>query len=415
MRTIRPINKSEIDDFITISANAYPGFPLFSEDSRQRVRERLLQTWHDSGISYFALFEDGAMRGIMRLYDFKMNFLSSRALVGGVGGLAVDLLHKKEKVAADMIRFFLRHYRQKGACLTTLYPFRPDFYRRMGYGYGTKRELYRVKPESLPQGRGDGELVFLTVADKEALQACYERFLARKHGLIERFDFSWDQLLASTEIQIVGIKRQGRLHGYLMYKFEKGPQDHFLNNDIVVREMAYDSAADLLELLRFLHLQADQIDRVIFYTQDEFFYYLLHDPRNDSGNLIPMVYHETNTQGVGIMYRVIDVPRLLQVLQDHNFGNETCRLKINLADSFFPENAGSYTIHFQDGQSSLADDAVYDVAMAIDVSEFSSLIMGAINFTALVELGLVSLSDSRYIDRLDRLFAAPKPICFTEF
>jgi predicted acetyltransferase len=415
MRTIRPISEKEMGDFITIFANAYPGIDVSSQELRRRFRSRMMKTSGDPAVNYYALFENEEMRGIMRLYDFTMNFFSSKALVGGVGGLAVDLLHKKEKVAADMLLFFLQHYREKGACLTALYPFRPDFYRRMGFGYGTKRSLYRVRPDSLPKGPGIAHAAYLTEQDLEAVKACYARFMTRKHGLIERLDFVWEELFASPVLKVVGIKRQGQLSGYLIYKFEKGRQGHFLNNDILVREFVYDEADDLLELMRFLHLQADQIDRVIFYTQDEHFHYLLHDPRNDSGNLLPQVYHESNTQGVGIMYRVIDVPRLFNVLKDHNFGNVTCRLKITLDDSFFPENEGSYVVHFQDGRASINHNGLFDVEIQLDVSDFSSLVVGAINFKHLYEYGLASLSDESYVDSIARLFAAPKPICFTEF
>ena len=86
----------------------------------------------------------------MRLFDFRMTLHETAVSIGGVGGVAVDLAHKKQKVARDMILFFLRHYREKGAALTTLHPFRPDFYRQMGFGHGTKMNQYRVKPASLP-------------------------------------------------------------------------------------------------------------------------------------------------------------------------------------------------------------------------------------------------------------------------
>jgi len=115
------------------------------------------------------------------------------------------------------------------------------------------------------------------------------------------------------------------------------------------------------------------------------------------------------------MYRVIDVPRLFQVLRDHNFGGGTCRLKIVLEDSFFPENAGAYMVNFQNGRASIANSESYDVEIQLDVSEFSSLVVGAINFKALYDFGLATLSDKSYIALLDRLFAAPKPICFTAF
>jgi hypothetical protein len=108
MRTLRPISKKEMDAFITIFANAYPGIDVSSPELRSRFRHRMLKTSGNPIVNYFALFENEEMRGIMRLYDFTMSFLSSKALVRGVGGLAVDLLHKKEKVAADMLLFFLR-------------------------------------------------------------------------------------------------------------------------------------------------------------------------------------------------------------------------------------------------------------------------------------------------------------------
>jgi predicted acetyltransferase len=51
-----------------------------------------------------------------------------------------------------MMLYFLRHYREQGAPLVALYPFRPDFYRQMGFGYGTKMDQHRVKPSALPRG-----------------------------------------------------------------------------------------------------------------------------------------------------------------------------------------------------------------------------------------------------------------------
>ena len=415
MRTTRPISEKELGDYMAIFANAYPGIDLSSPEAWQRFRSRLVRIARDPAVNNFALFEDGEMRGIMRLYDFTMNLLSTRVLVGGVGGLAVDLLHKKEQIAADMLRFYLRHYKAKGACLAALYPFRPDFYRRMGFGYGTKRSLYRIRPDSLPKGPGAGQVSFLTEADRDVLQACYDRFMIRHNGLMERLNYEWDALFATPSLKVVGVWRNNQLSGYLIFKFEKGQGDHFLSNDILVREFIYDSATDLLDLLRFLHLQADQIERIIFYTQDESFHYLFHDPRNDSGNLLPQVYHESNTQGVGIMYRVIDLPRLFEVLEGHSFGHVTYRLKIRLADTFFPEHAGSYIFQFQDGRVSRPHNDLFDGEIRLDVAEFSSLVVGAISFKRLVDYGLATISDESAVDLIDRLFAAPKPICLTEF
>ena len=118
-----------------------------------------------------------------------------------------------------------------------------------------------------------------------------------------------------------------------------------------VRALVYDDAAALAALLGFLRKQADQVGRIIYETQDEAFHHLLNDPRDGSGNLLAGLWHQTNTQGLGIMYRVIDVARLWAVLGDHDFGGVTTRLKLDLSDTFLPENAGIYRIDFNAGRA----------------------------------------------------------------
>jgi predicted acetyltransferase len=285
----------------------------------------------------------------------------------------------------------------------------------MGFGYGTKRSLYRIRPEDFPRGAGQTRLTFLTEKHRKAVEACYARFVWSHHGLMERPGYRWSELFGSPNLKTVGTWREGGLTGYLTFQFEKGRDGHFLSNDLLVRELIYDSPEDLRELMRFLHIQADQIDRIILYTQDEFFHFLVRDPRNDSNNLLPQVYHETNTQGVGIMYRIIDVHRFFTLVEEHDFCGMTCRLKIVLEDSFFPENGGSYFVDFEEGHATKSRERVSDVEIKLDVADFSSLVMGAVKFKALHDFGLVKTSDERFVPKLDQLFAAPKPICFTEF
>ncbi|UZM99543.1 GNAT family N-acetyltransferase [Lysinibacillus sp. MHQ-1] len=52
---------------------------------------------HDESLNYFGLWEEGNLIGGMRLHDFQMNLFSKMIPIGGVGLVAVDLLHKKEK------------------------------------------------------------------------------------------------------------------------------------------------------------------------------------------------------------------------------------------------------------------------------------------------------------------------------
>lgn len=418
---VKKIGDEELDDLVNIVANAYPGLKLFSEEARQKYRQRLKEGGEDDPtVNLYGLYRDGKMVGGMRLFDFTMKLLSAKTMVGGVGMVAVDLLHKKEGVAKDLIRFFLDHYRERGAPMALLYPFRPDFYKQMGFGYGTKMSQYRVKPDHLPKTGSKAGVAYLTKADQGAGVECYNRFMERGNGLFEKKPYELKGMFENPEMRVVGYRQPGgneTLAGYMVFHFKSLDPDNFVRNNIMVRELVYHSSEALMGLLKFLQVQADQINEIVFTIQDENLHYLFHDPRNGTNNLLPPISHESNVQGLGIMYRVINTRKLFETLADHNFGGENCRLKLTLEDSFLPENAGSTILHFKNGLPRLSDNADdYEVEIKLDVSDFSSLVMGAVEFKTLYRYGLVSLSDSRYAATLNRLFRAEeKPVCTTPF
>ncbi len=113
---------------------------------------------------------------------------------------------------------------------------------------------------------------------------------------------------------------------------------------------------------------------------------------------------------------MIDTPGLFSLLKGHDFGGQSCRLKLDIRDSFFPENDGSTIVHFTHGQPTVAENGEYDVAVGFDVAEFSSLVMGSVRFRSLVQYGLATISDPGAVDTIDRLFRTDKkPICTTPF
>lgn len=415
MREIRLLNDNDWHAAVAINLNAYPGIKI----SPERMRERFLKMNRDPIISFYGLFEEDVLRGVMRLYDFSMKLLSTQTLVGGLGGVAVDIYHKKEKIAFDMVQFFLQHYQEKGACLTALYPFRPDFYKQMGFGYGRKMNQYRVNPADLPKGVTKANVSPLANAEahRNAFMACYERFAAKNNGLIAPHEYWVDSQFSSKGVQIAACWHGDAIRGYVVFGFEPVKDSNFIRNELHVRSLVYETTEALSELLTFLHSQADQIETIVFNTQAEDFHYLLRDPRNGTQNLLPPVFHESNVQGVGIMYRVIDVPRLFSVLREHNFGGQSFRLKLIIEDSFFAENGGEWVLVVADGRVQLAAaSADYDVELALGIAEFSSLMTGAVEFKTINRYGLARLSDPRYEAVLQRLFFTEnKPICMTGF
>jgi predicted acetyltransferase len=414
--TVRPLTDDEIAPFARIAANAYPAMRLATDDEMNGFAERLRDRMDPPADALYGAFRNGALVGGMRLIEFHMNMRGVTLSTGGVGLVAVDLLHKKEKVARNLIASFLDWCGERNAPFAALYPFRPDFYKRMGFGYGTKSNQYRLRPDAFPASRDRSALRYLSIADKEAMGACYARVQRRTHGLMEKLPNELGRYLEGGDARVIGYEREGALNGYMAFGFETDPKGNFIINNLHVRELVYETREALAALLAFLHSQADQIARVVIETQDEAFHHLFAEPRDDSGALFPHVNHQTNTQGIGVMYRVVDMRAAWTALSDVDFGGETLRLQLHARDSFRPANDQPLTVAFSKGKPRVVQDGGHDIELSLDIAEFSSLLMGAVDLESLYLYGLAEISDPTWIPRLTRLFATPrKPITTTPF
>jgi len=108
-----PLDDPRLDRLVDIWTRAYTSMNAFAPDARQRFSAGLHGYDDEPGVSLWAAERGGALVGAMRLFDFTMRIRSAEGLVGGVGMVGVDLLHKKEGVARDLIVAYLEHYRAR--------------------------------------------------------------------------------------------------------------------------------------------------------------------------------------------------------------------------------------------------------------------------------------------------------------
>jgi predicted acetyltransferase len=417
MSDIRAISADQMDEFVFLQADAYPGMKLVAADDRKRYKEILVRQSEDPRIAHYGLFREGRLLGGMTLFDFTMNVLGHKVPAGGVGSVAVNLLHKKEHIAKELMEFYFDHYDRKQAPLLVLWPFRSDFYRKMGFGLGAQSSQYRIRPKDLPRGSSREHVRYLAEADIPALNDFYNRCVDRTSGMIEEREEHW-RLLAEFRpaLRNVGYVKDGIVQGYLTFSFVPGQSGSFLENSISVVECLYDHREALSEMMSFLHTQFDQITHVTFTTHDDSFYFVPTDPRNGTNHLWRPVFQESNVAGTGVMYRVLDVERVFGVLKEHDFNGRTIRLKLNIRDTFFPRNNTGWTVAFTDGRPTLVSPGRCDAEITMDVAEFSSMLMGAVSFRKLYDYHLADISDETFVDAVNRLFhREDKPICLTPF
>lgn len=406
--------EGELTEYSRIYVNAFPAAAVSVENAAKRFQELVEK---DDCSTLRGLFEGHELIAGMRLIDFSVNYFGQFIPAGGVGAVAVDMLNKKKGAARDLITFFLDHYEQKGAVLAMLYPFRPDFYYRMGFGYGPTIDQYSFGPSALPGSPLPEGIRYLTAEDAGLLDTfCAER-AAVQHGFCRRSRWEIDGLLRGhgSNRTLVGIVQGGRLRGYLAYSFKRAHENNFVKNDLVIREWQWDGPSTLAGFCAFLNRQTDQFGRIVFATQEPGFHFLLSDVRHSSENMIPSVYHECLTSGVGLMYRIISVRKFFEATRFRDFNGQTLDLVLEVDDTFRPQNAGRYDIRFENGRASAGDTLPRGIRLGIDIADLSALLMGSVDFAALYRLGRARV-EARDVPALSRLFfVAEKPQCISAF
>lgn len=407
---IRRLAGDEYERYAEIAVAAYPGVSMPAAELAERVRKAETES---HPVLCYGAFREGQLVGGMRCFDFTMSFHGAPLPVGGVGFLAVDLLRKKERIARDMVLAYMRHYRGRGAPLAALYPFRPDFYGQMGFGYGAPTNHYRLLPASFPQGPR-AHLRHAGRDDLPALLACHNRHAAATHGLFLRSEELMGRMVGAPERRVVAYFEGEQILGYMLYHFQKGAT--FLENDLEVLELIWERPAALSELCAFLHSQADQVGRIVLNLQDDQLHQLVRDPRDGSGKLYPQVAHESSAQALGIMYRLLDPAGFFRAVAGHSFGDQSLTLGIGVRDSFLPEAGGELVVRFDRGHPQIDPGATPEARVTLAVQHLSSLVMGATDFRTLQRYGLAEIDDPGYSGRVHRLFLSEvRPVCLTPF
>ncbi len=415
MREIRKLNEEHIDAYIEIAFNAYPSFKDFSTEGIEKYKKTALEIMkNDPIVTFYGMFENDKLVAVMRLFDFQMNFFGKIIPVSGLGFLGVHLMHKKQKIARALVEFYEEHYRSRGVNFGLLLPFRPDFYKKMGYGLGTKMNQYRIATDKIPAYTGKSNLRYIKKEDYDKLLQCHARAVERTHGMIMKFGDEIRNLYDDEFDRIIGnYDEKGNINGYIVYKFQNGKSGNYTINNIYVKEIIYENSEVLRILLGFLRKQEDQVNLVIFNTEDEHFHYLFDNPLNDTMNYIPFGYLETNTQAVGVMYKIFDIKNAFRQNSHRNYNNVNLNVRFVITDEY--KNNQETIVSFEKGRCSVDSD-VYDVTVSTRISEFSALFMGCTSVKALHDLGLLEIDDKAYLCELDRAFyCSQKPVCYTDF
>ncbi|MFZ0476179.1 MAG: GNAT family N-acetyltransferase [Halobacillus sp.] len=391
--------------FTELCSRCYPGMKLDSEEAKENHSKRQKKLDKEANVQHFALYQNSRLVGGYVEYNHTLNLYSRKIDARGIGMVAVDLPYKKQGFARQIIQAFIKGARNQSIALVQLYPFQPSFYRKMGFGLGPFLHTFHFHPSQLPVFSKSSSLTVLDPADKYEMAACYHRWADQTHGSCEKSLYEFRSLEAD-DYHVVGLKKEGRIDGYMVFQFKQSQGDHMLMNDLHIVEFIACTTEAYQSLLQFLHNQKDQVRSVYFPTFNQQFSYLLENPCHTDDELIFRIYHKISEQGQGLMFRIVDVPLFLENLNHHSFGQESIRIGWKISDSFMDEQH-SYVWEFTEGVPR-ATNQLPDVEIHIGIAEFSSLMMGCVTLDNLLLGGYAEAEPGEYLDQAIALFQNPK-------
>ena len=403
---IRPLAETDIEAYLDIYLNSYPAYKSLDDACRRHYREKhRLELQEDRQVQTVGLFENGVLIATMKLILFSMNFFGKMQPACGLMALEVHPLHKKKGAALYMVRYFEDYARQNGALLTLLLPFQISFYRRMGYGFAGKLYEYHLPTTVLPKPDTEARkhLRLMQPENFDEALACHNRFAAKNHGMVEKFEEEVRAARDDIQVRRIGYYADDQLKGYVAYRFESTSNSNYTQNRLSVEELVYEDGAILRALLGALKLQGDLAQTVILRTGEEDFHHLLDDPQDISKNYIDYGFLQTNVSAIGTMFKLVDSETFVKKTAYRPFPagklTVTFRYRDEMADC-----EKQLRITFADGHWGIAAaDSAADVTVSCRQGDLASLLMGSCELEAMLRLGAATANDDTKAQELAQL------------
>ena len=406
-RVIRPLTEGDLEAYLDIYLNSYPAYKELDEACRDHYREKhRTELQEDTQTKTVGLFEGETLIATMKLILFSMNFFGRMQPACGLMALEVHPLHKKKGAALTMVRYFEEYARERGALLTLLLPFRMDFYRRMGYGFAGKLYEYHLPTSALPKidRAALPGLRLLQPEDFDAVMDCHRRFVRRNHGMVEKFDEEIRGLRGDIQVRRIGCHGpDGRLRGYVAYRFQDASESNYTQNRLSVEELVYEDGQVLRTLLGALRMQEDLAQTVLLRTGEEDFHHLLDDPQDVSKNYMDFGFLQTNVSAVGTMFKLVDGERFVEKTAYRDFPAGRLTAAFRYEDELTGRER-CLRIAFAGGRWAVAGaDAPAEVTVTCRQGDLASLLMGSCQLMAMVRLGAMKVDRAEKARELERL------------
>jgi len=401
---VRVAEERDLDALLTVHAAAFP-----DPRGREARRKNFCENPRGALSDLFVAERGGRIVGHGFLFPMRAYFGGQAVTVGGVASVGVTPDARRSRVGRSLLLGLISEMRARQVAVSMLYPFRHDFYRKLGWGLVGEMRRYRFRPDAMPlydervrvlEGRPDR---------LDAVRACYEEYARRGSGLLVRSDAVWASLVRSETVRLAQVPGPGgEVEGYCLFRFVGDAM--LARQEIEVHELVATTTGARFALWGFLSAQRDQVRRIqISVPPDEPLHVILREPRGPADEPIRGLTFASADLAVGLMLRIVDLPRALTARGWPADGECT----IDCPDRLIGETAPT-RLRVRAGKPEVTTGAG-GPTLSTEGPALAQIWSGYLSVSRAVSFGLARVDPVGATGDLDRLFALPPPATLDVF
>lgn len=359
---------------------------------------------------------DGRIVAGCRLFRFRQWVAGVEIPTMGLSTVAISAADRRRGLAAKLTTSAMRESRTRGDLVTSLYPFRDSFYRKLGYGMAGEVQQFLIPPQEFPDNPGRSRVSLHSLPEGQPyLKHVYDRWAPTQTAQFSRSDRAWERVWeAGGRHAAVYMDGKGEPAGYLVFGYAglRGVGRPTLD----VEEIVWLDREARLGLYGWISSLSDQWSQVIYRAHPEEAFPEHVSTLRQPGEAMARwhFWFPAAVTMYGPMFRLLDVDAAWSARRVHP--GAPISVAIEVSDAQIPENEGPWILRMVDGRIAVTPgpgDA--DLRMTIGIEALSRIYIGAISPSTAVLAGLAVVDRPELLRRLDDLVAVPKPWTFDRY
>lgn len=408
MLRIRQAEPGDAAPLARLWARAFPGERTVAD--RERALEEGLPY---GGIESAWLHEqDGHLTAAFRAYPFTQYINGTPLRSMGLAAVAVAAAARRRGLGRQLCVAALRVGRERGDIISALYPFRPAFYRSLGWGIVGGLHAHTFRAGALPDDPARDAVRPAEPDDDEAIMACYARVAERSNGLIRRDARAWKVRLGpwvegDDAGRITAVVGHDRAAGYMLARSRPARSPE--HRTIRIAELVAEDEIAYRSLLAWLAGQRDQWPYVRYDApRGDALEHRLADPRPPGFRPERGLWFSTARLLRGPMLRVLDVPAALHARRWEDLPGGELGVEIEVLDREIPSNRGPWRLDLHAGGATVRSPDAHrpHARLVTDAPAFAQIYCGELLPSEAARVGLAQVAEA---SRLDSAFRAVEP------